>query len=64
MTNTSETPTWVVAVAVAVLVLLLGGFWYRFLGPGSAPPPPTRVEAPDEGGLSPKARTLYYGGRQ
>jgi hypothetical protein len=63
MSNAGETPSWVIAVAVVALVLLLGGFWYRFLGPGSAPPPPTRVEAPDDGGLSPKARTLYYGAR-
>lgn len=63
MSNATETPSWVIAVAVAALVLLLGGCWYRFLGPGSAPPPPTRVEAPDDGGLSPKARTLYYGAR-
>jgi hypothetical protein len=48
--------------AVAVFLLMLVGLWYRYLGPGSVPPP-TRVEAPDEGGMSPKARALMQQGR-
>jgi hypothetical protein len=58
-----EMPSWLVGGAVAFVLLVLVGLWYRYLGPGSVPPPPTRVEAPDEGGMSPKARALMQQGR-
>jgi hypothetical protein len=61
--NQSEIPQWLLGVGVAVLALLLVGLWYRYLGPGSVPPPPTRVEAPDYGGMSPKARAMMQQGR-
>ncbi len=58
-----ELPSWLVGGAVAFFALMLVGLWYRYLGPGSVPPAPTRVEAPDIGGMSPKARALMYPGR-
>jgi hypothetical protein len=45
-----------------LLGLIVLGIWYRTLGPGSVPPAPTRVEAPDDG-ISPKARALMQYGR-
>jgi len=50
-----ELPTWLIGSAVAVFLVVVVGLWYRYLGPGSVPPPPTRVEAQDIGGYSPKA---------
>jgi hypothetical protein len=51
-------PQWLLGVGIVVFLLLVVVLWYRHLGPGSVPPPPTRVEAPDYGGLSPKARAM------
>ena len=53
--NDREIPSWVLGSAVALFILVIASLWYRYLGPGSASPPPTRVEAAD-GGVSPKAR--------
>ena len=58
-----ELPQWLLGVGIGVFLLLAVGLWYRYLGPGSVPPPPTRVEAPDEGGVSAKARALAQEGR-
>jgi hypothetical protein len=61
--NDHELPPWLLGVGIGVFLLLLVGLWYRYLGPGSVPPPPTRVTAPDEGGMSAKARAMMQEGR-
>jgi hypothetical protein len=61
--NNQGIPQWLLGLGVGVFLLLVVGLWYRHLGPGSVPPPPTRVEAPDVDGMSPKARTLRQQGR-
>ncbi len=60
--NDHELPPWLLGVGIGVFLLLLVGLWYRYLGPGSVPPPPTRVAAPDEGGMSAKARAWMQQG--
>ena len=61
--NDRGIPQWLLSLGIGVFLLLVVGLWYRYLGPGSVPPPPTRVEAPDVGGVSPKARTMMEQGR-
>jgi hypothetical protein len=61
--NENELPPWLIGAGVAIFVLLVVGLWYRCLGPGSAPPPPVRVEEPSVDGMSSKARSLMYPGR-
>jgi ABC-type transporter Mla subunit MlaD len=61
--NEKEIPPWLIGAGVVIFVLLVLGLWYRYLGPGSAPPPPVRVEEPSVDGLSSKARSLMYPGR-
>jgi hypothetical protein len=56
--NDQELPSWLLGGALIFFLLIVVGLWYRYLGPGSVPPPPTRVEAPDVGGMSPKARAF------
>jgi hypothetical protein len=58
-----EIPPWLLGAGVGVFLLLVVGLWYRYLGPGSVPAPPTRVEAPTYGGMSPKAQHLMREGR-
>jgi hypothetical protein len=58
-----ELPQWLLGVGVAVFLLLVVGLWYRYLGPGSVPPPPTQVAAPEYGGMSAKARAVMQEGR-
>ena len=60
MVSDRELPNWLLGSAIAVFALLVIGLWYRYLGPGSAPPPPVRVEEPSPDGLSSKARMLMY----
>jgi ABC-type transporter Mla subunit MlaD len=60
--NDRGIPQWLLSLGIGVFLLLLVGLWYRYLGPGSVPPPPTRVEAPDIGGVSPKARAMMQQG--
>jgi hypothetical protein len=55
-----ELPSWLIGSAIAVFVLLVFGLWYRYLGPGSVPRPPVRVEEPSPDGMSSKARMLMY----
>jgi hypothetical protein len=54
--KSQELPQWLLGLGIGVFLLLVAALWYRYLGPGSVPPPPTRVAAPDEGGMSAKAR--------
>ena len=61
--NDRGIPQWLLSLGIGVFLLLVVGLWYRYLGPGSVPPPPTRVEAPDIGGVSPKARAMMQQGR-
>jgi hypothetical protein len=58
-----ELPQWLLGLGVGVFLLLVASLWYRYLGPGSVPPPPTRVTAPDEGGMSAKTRAYQQGRR-
>jgi hypothetical protein len=58
-----EIPQWLLGAGVGVFLLLIVVLWYRYIGPGSVPPPPTRMEAPTDGGLSPKAQHLQRQGR-
>jgi hypothetical protein len=55
-----ELPSWLIGGAIAFFVLVLFGLWYHYLGPGSVPPPPVRVEEPSPDGMSSKARMLMY----
>lgn len=58
-----EMPPWLTGVGMSLFLLLVVVLWYRYLGPGSVPPAPTRVEAPTYGGMSPKAQHLMREGR-
>jgi hypothetical protein len=59
MHDASEMPRWMIGALVAIGLVLLTGIYYRFLGPGSEPPRPTQVAAPEPDGISPKARVMY-----
>jgi hypothetical protein len=54
--STDSMPPWAIGLAIAFLLFVVGGLWYRFLGPGSVQhlPMPPPLGAPTE--LRPSAR--------
>jgi hypothetical protein len=48
--STDNLPPWAIGLAVVVLLVIVGGLWYRFLGPGSFQrvPRPAPLGAPTE----------------
>jgi len=57
-------PQLLLGAGIGIFLLLVVTLWYRYLGPGSVPPPPTQVQAPDDGGMSQRARVIMHAGGQ